>query len=118
MSGNVKSCHQNVSCRYDALMFVSGCASIGQCRGYMRMSPVVAVQTLWDIVRCMLTIIHCNAGICMSGVVSRLCTVCGCTIASGCVSSCTVLGVCRDVAGSGCANARGYCKVHVDCSSP
>ena len=76
---------------------------IGWCRGYMRMLLAVAVQALWDIVRCMFTIIHCNAGICMSGVVSRLCTVCGCTIASGCVSGCTVLGVCRDITGGGCA---------------
>ena len=48
------------------------------------MSLVVAVQTPWDIARCMLTVVHRNAGICMSGVVSRLCTVCGCTITGGC----------------------------------
>ena len=53
----------------------------------------------------------------MSGVVSRLCTVHGCTIAGGCVGGCTVPGVCEDIAGGGCANAVGYCKVHVDGSS-
>ena len=59
-------------------------------RGHMRMSPVEAVQMPWDIARCMLTVVHCNAGICMSGVVSHLCTVHGCTIAGGCIGSCTV----------------------------
>ena len=87
-------------------------------RGHMRMLPVVAVQTPWDIARCMLTVVHRNAGICMSGVVSHLCTICGCAFASGCVSSCTALGVCEDIASGGCANAVGYCKVHVDGSSP
>ena len=57
------------------------------CQGHMRMSPVVAVQMLWDVARCMLTVVHCNAGICMSGVVSHLCTVHGCTIAGGCAGS-------------------------------
>ena len=42
-------------------------------RGHMRMSLVVAVQMPWDIARCMLTVVHHNAGICMSGVVSHLC---------------------------------------------
>ena len=71
------------------------------CWGHMRMSLVVAVQTPWDIARCMLTVVHHNAGICMSGVVSRLCTVHGCTITGGegdCVGD-----VC------GCVGARGVC---------
>ena len=92
--------------------------AVVRCRGHMRMSPVVAVQKPWDIARCMLMVVHCNAGICMSGVVSCLCTVHGCTIAGGCVGSCTAPGVCEDITGGGCANAMGYCKVHVDGSSP
>ena len=74
-----------------------------------KQSPVVAVQMPWDIARCMLMVVHHNAGICMSGVVS--CTICGC------VGGCTAPGVCEDIAGSGCTNAMGYCKVHVDGSS-
>ena len=66
--------------------------AVVRCRGHMRMSPVVAVQMPWDIARCMLMVVHCNAGICMSGVVSCLCTVHGCTITGGCVGSCTVRG--------------------------
>ena len=92
--------------------------AVVRCWGYVEILPAVAVQMLWDIARCMLMVVHCNAGICMSGVVSHLCTVHGCTIASGCVSSCMTLGVCEDIASSGCANAVGYCKVHVDSSSP
>ena len=88
------------------------------CWGHMRMSPAVAVQMLWDIVRCMLMVVHLNAGICMSGVVSRLCTIRGCTIAGGGVCGCMASGVCEDIAGGGCANTMGYCKVHVDSSSP
>ena len=99
-------------------MFAGGCASGCTAPGHMIMSPAVAVQTPWDIARCMLTVVHRNTGICMSGVVSHLCTVRGYTIAGGCVSGCTALGVCEDVAGGGCANAVGYCKVHVDGSSP
>ena len=38
--------------------------------------------------------------------------------AGGCASGCTVPGVYENVAGGGCANAVGYCKVHVDSSSP
>ena len=49
----------------------------------MKISPVVAVQMPWDIARCMLMVVHHNTGICMSGMVSCLCTVHGCTIASG-----------------------------------
>ena len=86
--------------------------------GHIRMLLVVAVQTLWDIARCMLMVVHHNTGICMSGVVSRLCTVHGCTIAGGCVGGCMALGVCEEITGSGCANTVGYCKVHVDGSSP
>jgi hypothetical protein len=37
-------------------------------QGYVEMSLVVAVQVPGDIARCMLIIIHCNAGISMSGV--------------------------------------------------
>ena len=89
-----------------------------QCWGHMRMLPAVAVQTPWDIARCMLTVVHHNAGICMSRVVSHLCTICGCAIAGGCVGGCTASEVCEDIAGGGRANAVGYCKVHVDGSSP
>ena len=53
------------------------------CQGYMGMLPAGAVQVPWDIARCMLTVVHHNADIGMSGVVSHLCTICGCTIASG-----------------------------------
>ena len=63
------------------------------------------MQMPWDIARCMLTVVHHNTGICMSGVVSHLCTVHGCTIAGGCVGGCTAPGVCEDIAGGGCANA-------------
>ena len=41
----------------------------------MGMLPVVAVQVPWDIARCMLTVVHSNADIGMSGVVSCLCAV-------------------------------------------
>ena len=58
--------------------------------GYVEISPAVAVQMPWDIARCMLTVVHHNAGICMSDVVSHLSTVHGCTITGGCVSGCTV----------------------------
>ena len=51
--------------------------------GYMGMSLVVAVQVLWDIARCMLTVVHHNAGISMSGAVSHLCTICGCADSKG-----------------------------------
>ena len=57
----------------------------------------------WDIARCMLTVVHHNAGICMSGVVSHLCTVHGCTITGGCAGG---EGDCvGDVCG--CVGARG-----------
>ena len=49
------------------------------------MLPAVAVQTPWDIARCTLTIVHHDADIGMSGVVSHLCAVGGCTITGGCV---------------------------------
>ena len=39
------------------------------------------MQVPWDIAR---SIVHSNADIGMSGVVSHLCAVCGFTIASGC----------------------------------
>ena len=72
------------------LCTIHGCTIVGSCTvGYVKISPAMAVQTLWDIARCMLTVHH-NAGICMSGVVSHLCTVHGCTITGGCVGSCTV----------------------------
>ena len=54
---------------------------------YMGMLLAVAVQAPWDIARYMLTVVHCNAGIGMSGVVSHLCAIHGCTITSGCASS-------------------------------
>ena len=60
----------------------------------------------WDIARCMLMVVHHNAGICMSGVVSHLCTVHGCTIAGGHAGS---EGDCvGDVCG--CVSARGVCR--------
>ena len=72
-----------------------------QCWGYIGMSPAVAVQAPWDIARCMLTVVHHNAGIGMSGVVSCLCTICGCTIAGGCAS------------GKGdCVSTTGMCWQH------
>ena len=72
----------------------------------VKISPVVAVQTPWDIARCMLTVVHHNTGICMSGVVSRLCTVHGCTIACGCAGG---EGDCvSDVCG--CVGAGGVCR--------
>ena len=87
-------------------MFAGGCASGCTAPGHMIMSPAVAVQTPWDIARCMLTVVHRNTGICMSGVVSHLCTVHGCTIAGGCVGS---EGDCvGDVCG--CVGAGGVCS--------
>ena len=69
-------------------MFASGPVVAVQavlwCWGYMGMS--LAVQAQWDIARCMLTVVHCSAGIGMFGVVSHLCAICGCTIAGGCAS--------------------------------
>ena len=60
------------------------------------------MQALWDIARCMLTVIHCNAGISMSGAVSHLCTVHGCASSKGdCVGD-----VC------GCASTMGVCWQH------
>ena len=71
----------------------------------MGMLPALAVQALWDIARCMFTVVHSNADIGMSGVVSCLCAVHGCTITGGyaggkgdCVSN-----VC------GCAGAMAVC---------
>ena len=60
---------------------VSACVA-----GMLLLLLLVAVQMPWDIARCMLTVVHHNTGIWMSGVVSHLCTVHGCTIAGGCVS--------------------------------
>ena len=72
------------------------------CWGCMGMSLVVAVQVPWDIARWMLTVVHCNAGIGMSGAVSHLCTVHGCASGEGdCVSN-----IC------GCASATGVCWWH------
>ena len=80
--------------------------AVVQCQGHMRMLPVVAVQMPWDIARCMLTVVHHNAGICMSGVVSHLCTIHGCTITGGC-AGCE--GDCvSDVCGW--VSARGVCR--------
>ena len=80
--------------------------AVVQCWGHMRMLPVVAVQMPWDIARCMLMVVHCNAGICMSGVMSHLCTVHGCTITSGCAGG---EGDCvGDVCG--CVGTRGVCQ--------
>ena len=74
--------------------------------GYVKILPAVAVQTLWDIARCMLTVVHHNTGICMSGVVSHLCTIHGCTITGGCAGS---KGDCvSDVCG--CVGTRGVCQ--------
>ena len=78
--------------------------------GYVEISLEVAVQAPWDIARCMLTVVHHNADIGMSGVVSCLCTIGGYTITSGCVGGCTAPGVCGDIAGGGCAGARDIVK--------
>ena len=103
---------------YMVVLSLVAVSAVVQCQWYVKILLAVAVQTLWNIARCILTVVHCNTGICMSGVVSCLCTVHGCTIAGGCVCGCTVPVVCEDIAGSGCENAVGYCKVHVDSSSP
>ena len=97
-----------------AVLLPVGVLVVVRCWGFVKISPVVAVQMPWDIARCMLMVVHHNAGIGMSGVVSRLCTVHGCTIAGGCVGGCMALGVCEEITGSGCANTVGYCKVHID----
>ena len=80
-------------------------SGVVRCRRYVKISPAVAVQMPWDIARCMLMVVHHNAGICMSGLVSRLCTVHGCTIAGGCA------GGEGDCVGNvcGCVGARGVC---------
>ena len=73
--------------------------------GYVKISPVVTVQMPWDIAS-MLMVVHCNAGICMSGMVSRLCTVHGCTITGGCAGG---EGDCvGDVCG--CVGTGGVCQ--------
>ena len=82
-----------------AVLSLVAVSAVVRCRGYVKISPAVAVQMPWDIARCMLTVVHHNAGICMSGVVSHLCTVHGCTNASGCAGG----DVC------GCVGARGVC---------
>ena len=77
----------------------------------MGMLPVVAVQMLWDIARCILTVVHCDADIGMSGVVSRLCAVCGCTIAGGCAGS---KGDCAgDMCGCASAGECWWCRVAI-----
>ena len=67
-----------------AVLLPVAVSAVVQCQGYVKISLAVAVQTPWDIARCILMVVHCNAGICMSGVVSCLCTIHGCTIAGGC----------------------------------
>ena len=85
---------------YVAVLSPVAVSAVVQCWGYVEMSLAVGVQMPGDIARCMLTVVHHNAGICMSGVVSCLCTIHGCTIAGGCVGSCTVPGVCADITSS------------------
>ena len=73
-----------------------------QCWGYIGMSPAVAVQAPWDIARCMLTVIHSNADIGMSDMVSHLCAIHGCASSKGdCVGD-----IC------GCASIMGVCWQH------
>ena len=80
-------------------------SAVVRCWRYVKILLAVAVQTPWDIARCMLMVVHHNTGICMSGVVSHLCTIHGCTITGGCA------GGEGDCVGNvcGCVGARGVC---------
>ena len=52
------------------------------------MSPAVAVLVLWDVAICVVTIVHQNADISMSGLgVNHSSTVGDCAITGGCVTS-------------------------------
>ena len=77
------------------------------------MSPVVAVSAMGEVDACEWA----------SGNVKSCCrnVSCRCDVlmfAGGCASGCTAPGAYENVAGGGCANAVGYCMVHVDGSSP
>ena len=46
---------------YMAVLSPVAVLAVVRCRGYVKISPEVAVQTPWDIARCMLMVVHVRA---------------------------------------------------------